>query len=79
MLSRFTNNRVYGTGISSCVSGTYYTGISQSVAGKAAGHHGMNYIWTLDKESSMQTYIELGIQGIITNRVALARNLAISM
>ncbi|CAF3770356.1 unnamed protein product [Rotaria sp. Silwood1] len=79
MLSRFTNNRVYGTGISSCVPGTYYTGISQSVAGKAAGQHGMNYIWTLDKKSSMRTYIELGVQGIITNRVDLARTLAISM
>ncbi|CAF4039772.1 unnamed protein product [Adineta steineri] len=41
--------------------------------------HGMTYIWTLDKESSMKDYINRNVQGIITNRIALAKRVAVSM
>ena len=79
MLSRFTNNRVFGTGISSCYIGTYYDGIKAAVAGRKAGQNGLTYIWTLDSESSMRKYIDTGMHAIITNRVAVAKNLATSM
>ncbi|CAF4075386.1 unnamed protein product [Adineta steineri] len=49
------------------------------VNGKSNGEHGMTYIWTLDKESSMKDYINRGVQGIITNRIALAKRVAVSM
>jgi glycerophosphoryl diester phosphodiesterase len=73
MLSRLTNNRVYGTGISSCSPGTFYTGIKDGVAGKILRENGITYIWSIDKESSMRDYINLGVQAIMTNRVDLAK------
>ena len=79
MLSRFTNNRVFGTGISSCWIGTYYDGIRAGVAGRKSGQNGLTYIWTLDSESSMRNYIDSGVHAIMTNRVSVAKNLAISM
>ncbi|CAF4720542.1 unnamed protein product [Rotaria sp. Silwood1] len=77
ILSRFTNNRVYGTGSSSWSHRERI--IKAGVAGERNGEHGMTYIWTLDKKSSMQEYINLGVQGIMTNRVASLKNLTISM
>jgi hypothetical protein len=79
MLSRLTNNRVYGTGISSCSGTTFHSGIGDGVAGKIAGQSGMTYIWTIDKESTMRDYINRGVQGIMTNRVGLAKQVAMSM
>lgn len=79
MLSRFTQRRVFGTGITSCMPGNYETGIRQAVRGVGSGQVGMSYIWTLDKESSMRSYIDMGVHGIITNRPRLLRNLAQSM
>ncbi len=76
MLSRLTNNRVYGTGITSCSPKTYYSGIEKAAQGKIHYEHGLSYIWTLDKESSMIEYIKRGVQGIMTNRVRLARHVA---
>ncbi|CAF1124428.1 unnamed protein product [Rotaria sordida] len=73
ILSRLTNNRVYGTGITSCGGETFYGAIEAAVAGKIKAENGLNYIWTLDKESSMQNYINRGVQGIVTNRVGLAK------
>jgi hypothetical protein len=78
-LSRLTNNRVYGTGTTSCFGETFYGAIEAAVAGKIKGENGLNYIWTLDKESSMQNYINRGVQGIVTNRIGLAKKVAISM
>ncbi|PAA84885.1 hypothetical protein BOX15_Mlig011944g3 [Macrostomum lignano] len=76
MLSRFTRKRTFGTGISACLPGTYYSGIRQAVAGVRNGEIGLTYIWTLDKESSMKSYINLGVNGIITNRPGLLKKLA---
>ncbi|CAF3031594.1 unnamed protein product [Rotaria sp. Silwood2] len=79
MLSRFTNNRLYGTGSSSCIPKTFYSGITAAITGQLNSENSMTYIWTLDKQSSMEDYINLGVQGIMTNRVASLKNLAISM
>ncbi|CAF3892870.1 unnamed protein product [Adineta steineri] len=76
MLSRLTDNRVYGTGLASCLPETYYSGIEKAAEGKTNYEHGLSYIWTLDKESSMKEYIKRGVQGIVTNRVRLARRIA---
>ncbi|CAF1117819.1 unnamed protein product [Rotaria sordida] len=62
ILSRLTNNRVYGTGITSCRGETFYGAIEAAVAGKIKAENGLNYIWTLDNESSMQNYINRGVQ-----------------
>ena len=78
-LSRLTNHRVYGTGISSCGGKTFYDAIENGVNGKAKGENGMTYIWTLDAESSMENYINRGVQGIITNRVGVAKQIVESM
>jgi len=69
MLSRLTNNRVYGTGISICSPKTFHTGIGNGVNGKFNHENGMTYTWSIDKESSMRDYIDRGVQGIMTNRV----------
>jgi hypothetical protein len=79
MLSLLTKNRVYGTGISACLSETYYAGIEKGVTGRNNGEQGMTYIWTVDQEASMREYINRGVQGIMTNRPGLARDIAISM
>jgi glycerophosphoryl diester phosphodiesterase len=76
MLSRLTGSRVYGTGISSCAPGKYYDAIEKAAQGRVHYEHGLSYIWTIDKESSMEEYIERGVQGIMTNRVQIARSLA---
>jgi hypothetical protein len=76
ILSRLTNKRVYGTGISSCVPKKYYSGIEEAAQGKLRHEHGLSYIWTLDKKSSIIEYIKRGVQGIMTNRVHLAAQLA---
>ena len=61
-------NRVYGTGISACVAATYYDAIRQAVKQYQVGTLGsLIYIWTLDKESSMRKYIDVGVNGIMTN------------
>ncbi|UJR18907.1 hypothetical protein I4U23_022035 [Adineta vaga] len=76
----YTNNRVYGTGRGSCGEGeTYYTAIETAVAGKKQGENGMNYIYTVDQEEIMRQYIKHGVDGIMTNQIALAKKVAISM
>lgn len=78
-LSSLTNHRVYATGISACAGDTFYTAIQSGVIGRNNGENGLTYIWTIDKESSMREYINLGVQGIITNRVAVAKRVVTSM
>ena len=78
-LSRLTNRRVYATGISACGSDTFYIAMQSGVIGRNKGENGMTYIWTIDKESSMREYINLGVQGIITNRIAVAKRVVASM
>jgi hypothetical protein len=67
LVSLASKNIVYGTGISACLPGEYETSILIGAANKGAGVIGLDYIWTLDKETSMARYIESGAQGIMTN------------
>ncbi|CAF3749640.1 unnamed protein product [Rotaria socialis] len=79
MLYRFTSSRAYGTGSSSCIPKTFYSGIEAAVTGDENGENGLVYIWTSEKQTSMQDYINHGVQGIMTNRAAFLRGLVISM
>jgi hypothetical protein len=79
ILSHLTNHRVYGTGIIACARETFHTAVQSGVNGKIKGENGLTYIWTIDKESSMRDYINRGVQGIMTNRVAVAKRVAKSM
>ena len=76
MVSRFTNNRVYGTGISSCLRKRFYRGIDASLVGKGQGEHGMSYIWTVDDRTVIESYIDRGVQGVMTNRIAQVKEVA---
>ncbi|MEM7426106.1 MAG: hypothetical protein AAF441_08420 [Pseudomonadota bacterium] len=67
-----TKNRAFGTGISACVPGSYYSAIRLANQNRSRGTHGMSYIWTVDKESTITKYLEAGAQGIMTNRPARA-------
>lgn len=68
----FTTNRVYGTGGGSCgVPGDYYSAIQAAVAGEKRSENGMNYINTVDQESIMRKYIDVGVEGIMANRPAM--------
>jgi hypothetical protein len=67
-----TKNRAYGVGISACLAGNYYKEIQVAVANKLAGVVGLVYIWTIDKEESMERYVALNVGGIMSNNPALA-------
>ena len=62
-----SKNRVFGTGISGCALGDFSPAISAAVANQRSGGLGLVYVWTLDKQSSMRTYVDLGVNGILTN------------
>lgn len=78
MLSRIAANRVFGAGITSCWVGDFTQGLRQAVSGVRNRQVGMSYIWTLDKESSFESHIELGVQGILTNRPRLLKSMALA-
>jgi glycerophosphoryl diester phosphodiesterase len=78
-LSRLTTHRVYGTGITAFLGETFYGAIESGVTGKSKGENGLTYIWTIDKESSMRDYINRGVQGLMTNRVGVAKRIVKSM
>ena len=63
-----TANIVYGTGLSSCVPLLQIEDKTLELAeiNKARGVTGMSYMWTVDKESRMEHYIDY-LQGIMTN------------
>lgn len=62
-----SNNRVYGTGISACSPASYHGAILTGVSNKNAGVVGLVYIWTLDRDSSIDGYILNGATGVMTN------------
>ncbi len=62
-----TTNRVYGVGISALSAQTFYGEIEQAARNELQGTIGLSYIWTLDKDSSMNDYLKRGVRGIITN------------
>jgi hypothetical protein len=79
-LHPFTTNRVYGTGGGPCGNpGEYYSAIQAAVNDEKRGENGMNYIYKVDVEDAMQKYINVGVEGIMTDRPALARKVATSM
>ena len=59
---------VYGTGISIMSTDVFYDAITQSTDAEDKKEIGLTYIWTLDKESSMEQYLLYGARGIMTNR-----------
>lgn len=65
-----SKNRVYGTGITTAIPKTFYKQISQAVRNEKSSVIGLTYIWTIDKDSSMKKYLELGARGILTNNPA---------
>lgn len=75
MLSRLTKNRIYSTGSSACSPLTYDSAINSGINGKNLGENGITIIWNFDLEFNIQKYIDRGVQGIMTNRVSVARNI----
>lgn len=62
-----TDRRVYGTGISACAAGDYSTSITLGHLNERREVSGLTYVWTLDKETSMNAYLKAGARGILTN------------
>ena len=60
-----TKNLVYTTGITSCLPKTFYNAIQYSLETKAYVSVG---IWTIDQKSSMKSYLNAGVNFILTNR-----------
>ena len=73
MLSRLTQNRIYSTGSSSCTPIVYESALKAGVAGRQVGENGLTIAWTIDTDCNADNVIQLGVQGIITNRVASVR------
>jgi hypothetical protein len=79
MLSRLTNNRVYSTGVSCCLPNLYDSAIEASVNSIDRGENGLSLIWTIDFSTSMKNYINLGVNGFLTDRIPPARRVVNSM
>ena len=70
MLSRLTNQRIYSTGSSACLPLFYTDALRAAVNGKVSGENGLTLVWTIDLEINMKNLINLGVNGIMTNRVS---------
>lgn len=64
---------VYGNGISANFFGNFRKSFQLGVNAEKAGDIHMNYIWTLDKPSAMETYLDIGVRGVMTNDPAKFR------
>jgi glycerophosphoryl diester phosphodiesterase len=62
-----SRQRVYGTGISACSPKQFHDAIALGALNRAAGVIGLDYIWTIDKSSSMRDYLRAGAHGVMTN------------
>ena len=62
-----TPNRVFGTGISACAPGSYQQAVTIAAVNERAGASALTYVWTVDKESSMISYLQAGARGVMTN------------
>lgn len=70
-------NRAYGTGISRCASGNYEPAISTGDLNEDRYVHGLTYLWTIDSESSMDSYLSrVRPRAIITNVPSRLRQVA---
>jgi hypothetical protein len=74
-----TSNVVYGSGISACLSGTFYAETMLAGLAEAQGRVRLVDIWTLDKAASMRKYIWLGARGILTNEPGVLAGVATQM
>jgi len=70
-----TANITYGVGISAFVPNTFYTEIQTSANYINNNTLVTNYIWTIDKEASMQNYLNVGVRGVMTNNPSKLNNL----
>ena len=66
-LKNLTKNRIFGTGTSACATGTYYKGIKEAAKAQKKQENGLTYIWTIDKDSSIEKYLKKGANGIMSN------------
>jgi hypothetical protein len=69
-----TDMAVYGNGISSILVGNYSDEMRAAVNAERQGKVKMQYIWTIDKQSSMENYLAIGVRGIMTNNPARLRD-----
>ena len=70
MLSRLTNKRVYSTGVQDDLVYNYFGTLEDSAARKSRGENGLTLTWTIDLERRMKQLIDVGVNGIVTNKVA---------
>lgn len=74
-----SRNRAFGAGITSCWSGDFEPAISTGDLNEDNNSSALTYLWTIDSESSMRTYLErTRPRAIITNRPALLKRVALS-
>ena len=64
-LQLHTNNIVYSTGITACLPIVFHDSIRYSLEKKTYAAVG---IWTIDQEYSMRSYLDIGVDFILTNR-----------
>jgi hypothetical protein len=67
-----TNNIVYSTGITACLPIVFHDAIQYSLEKKTYAAVG---IWTIDQEYSMRSYLDIGVDFILTNRPKRAAQL----
>lgn len=67
--------RAYGTGIAAIAPGSYYDQVRQGTNARTAGQLAFVYVWTIDKRSSMESYLRTGVDGIMTNDPAALRDI----
>ena len=73
-LSPYTNNRVYSTGTTACFSKHFYQEILIGHKNQQEGVVGSVFAWTVDDPEIIKTYIEKGVNGIITNQPKVLAN-----
>lgn len=62
-----TKNRVYSVGTTPLLPQTFYDAISLAVYNKKIGTISSTGIWTIDLPSSMENYLNFGVDSIMTN------------
>jgi hypothetical protein len=60
-------NIFYSIGISACAPATHYHMVKQAIADKKSGDLSYVLVWTIDSPPSMRKYIDMGVDGIMTN------------
>lgn len=66
-----TANRVYGVGITSCLPTQYYSEVQTGLNNVKAGTVGLTYGWTIDSQTTMGKYLDMGVRALITNQPAM--------